>query len=30
MKKNDLLFNLLLVFLFPVFAVYSMWQEIRE
>ena len=30
MKKNDLLFNLLLVFLFPVFAVYSMWQEMRE
>ena len=30
MKKNDLLFNLLLVFLFPVFAVYGMLQEMRE
>ena len=30
MKKNCLVWNLLLVFLFPVFAVYGMWQEMRE
>ena len=30
MKKNCLVWNLLLVFLFPVFAVYGLWQEIKE